>query len=140
MPLTLSKLTGATVPATIDVRIPGTNDVEKISLVYKPGVLTAALEEELARYGQSGAGWAALISKIIVSWDLERAPGEPYPLEFIPPVAPVTNPDGTIQKAGEAAKGALTEIPTWLLSAVVDGVKADLRPNPKTDETSGASS
>lgn len=141
MPLTLAKLTGKTVPATIEVRLPGTEDLEKISIVYKPGVLTAALEDELNRYGQQAVGWADLISKIIVSWDLEETPGKPYPLEFVPPVPAKLGPDGaTILEPAKPAGGALMLVPTWLLSAIIDGVKADLRPNPKTDETSGGSS
>lgn len=137
MPLTLQKLTGATVSSSVDLAIPGQEEKETIALVYRPGVLTGTLETSLRKYGDSSEGWAALVSKLIVSWDLEREPGEPYPLEYVP--AKVEQKDGK-DVIVEPASGALLELPTWILQGIVEGVKGDLRPNPKSAGTSGASS
>jgi hypothetical protein len=137
MPLTLQKLTSATVASSVDLKIPGQEETEKVALVYRPGVLSGTLEGELRRFGDSSEGWAALISKLIVSWDLEREPGEPYPIEYVP--AKIEERDGK-PVIVEPAGGALLELPTWILQGIVEGVKGDLRPNPKSAGTSGASS
>lgn len=137
MPLTLQKLTSATVASTVDLKIPGQEETEKVALVYRPAVLSGSLESELRRFGDSSEGWAALVSKLVVSWDLEREPGEPYPLEYVP--AKIEEQDGK-PVIVEPAGGALLELPTWILQAIVEGVKGDLRPNPKSAGTSGASS
>lgn len=139
MPLTLKKLTGATVAATVDLKIPGQTETEKLALVYRPGVLTGALEEELREYGDRSEGWAALIAKLVVSWELETEPGKSVPLEFIPPT-PAKIQNGKIIEAAKPARGALLTVPTWILQGVIEGVKADLRPNAESAETSGASS
>lgn len=138
MPLTLQKLTGATVASSVDLRIPGQEETEKVALVYRPGVLTGKLEDDLRKFGDRSEGWAALISKLVVSWDLEREPGEPYPLEYVP--ARIERDAGGNEKIVEPAGGALLDLPTWILQGIVEGVKGDLRPNPKSAESSGASS
>ncbi len=139
MPLTLQKLTGATVASTVDLKIPGQEEAEKVALVYRPAVLTGKLEDDLRKYGERSEGWAALVSKLIVSWDLESEPGVPVPLEYVPAVIeqdPETGRDRIVQPAS----GALMEIPTWILQGIIEGVKGDMRPNPKSGESSAASS
>lgn len=120
MPLTVSKLTGATVQGKIRIKVPGEpGDGEELAVTYKPGILTAALENELSAYGQRSEGWADLVSRLVVSWELTGEDGNPYPLQ----------------------KEALMALPGWMLQAVVFGIREDLSPNSKTiGETSAASS
>ena len=129
MPLTVQKLTGNTVEADIRVKLPGgSEEGEPMHLVYRPGVLTPALENEFRIYGQSSEGWAALIARLVASWDLQDGDGKPVPLEYVP---------ATDKKP---AGGALLELPGWFLQAVVAGVRENLSPNPRTGETSAGSS
>lgn len=142
MPLTLQKLTAATVTSIVDLRIPGQEEPEKVTVTYRPGVLTGSLEGELRRYGDSGEGWAALVSKLVVSWDIESEPGKTVPIEFVPAKREkLRDALGNEQEViAEPAHGALLELPVWILQNVIEGVKADLRPNPKSGGTSAASS
>jgi len=117
MPLTVKKLTSAVVNSTIDVKIPGQSEPEKVRIGYRPGILTSQLEEELREYGDRSEGWADLVSRLVVSWDLELEEGVPLPVE----------------------KDSLREVPGWLLQSIIVGIREDMVPSRKTAETSGGS-
>ena len=90
-----------------------------VSVTYRPGGITPQSEDalrELIAEQRAGASLVAMLSGILVEWDLQDDEGQPYPMDA----------------------ESLRRLPTVFLSAIAEGISADLRPNQPSGGSSAA--
>lgn len=112
MPLTVKKLSDRLVPMEIDI------DGDKLHVVYRPSVMTPAMEDELGKLSQSKQ-WAPLASKLVAKWDLMEADGKTE--------VPLT-------------EKRLYDLDVPFLQHVCMEISRDMGPNRRTAERSGGGS
>lgn len=92
-----------------------------VNVTYRPGGITPESEDrlrEMISEQRVGASLVALLSGVLLDWDLTDDDGVPYP----------TTPE------------ALSKLPTLALMAVAQAISESIRPNPPSGEISAAGS